>query len=263
MKVPVALKRRIGKSKKYLKMLYMAVLLRDYTQNGTVFLSSIEFVSHTLDSNLTRSKKYVDMFLESEFVRGRNGDVVFLESLKVKFNNHLREVSLGEISTFGAFRDFLVLSCLEYYVHISAKSVASLLGMSERQVRKIIQRLVETGQIERTDRYVDIEQKVKPSVVITEGCVVQSSEGNSDSQLLRITPEYREIRVRKKVLKPYRLMRTYKTFRDAGKCLVWSLKDIAELFGVSLLDLVRLRKERRGAKILNAMLREIAPCFGL
>lgn len=263
MKVPVTLKRRINKSKKYMKMLYMALLLRDYTNNGTVHLESVEYVSSTIDSNKTRSKKYVDMFLKSEFVRGIDGDIVYLDSIKVKFNNHLRDVPIDAISTFGKFRDFIILSCLEYYVHISAQSVAALLGMSERQVRKIIHRLVETGRIERTERYVDLEQECKPPVAITEGCVVQSDKGNSDSQLLRITPEYKVIRVRKKVLKPYRVERTYKTFRDAGKCLVWSLKDIAMRFGVSFFDIFKMRKDKKGAKILNKMLQEIAPYCGL
>jgi len=138
-----------------LRNTYMLVILMNGHKDGHCTFEDVLLAARMVDSNRSRAKKRAEKFLGDETcVRGIGEDRVYLSSLQKRFVYNLCGMDEKYLNNYKAFRNELIARTALYHVEISHETLAKIFHMEKRQIKRIINKLIENGRIDKTHRFV-------------------------------------------------------------------------------------------------------------
>lgn len=138
-----------------LRNIFMLVILMNGHKDGHCTFEDVLLASRMVDSNRSRAKKRAEKFLGDETcVRGTDEDRVYLSSLQKRFVHNLCEMDEEHLNDYKVFRNELIARTALHHGDISNKTLAKIFHMEERQIKRIIKKLIENGRIDKTHRFV-------------------------------------------------------------------------------------------------------------
>jgi len=142
------------------KNLFMFVKLMNGHKDGHCTVDDLFAAALFVDSNKSRAIRLVKKFLADDtFIRGTNVDVLYLNSLQKLFDNNLSRISWKYLANYRTFRNELIARTALYHVEISHETLAKIFHMEKRQIKRIINKLIENGRIDKTHRFVQFNME--------------------------------------------------------------------------------------------------------
>lgn len=109
----------------------------------------------TVDKNITRTMKKLEGYIDSDFVRGEDGDTIYLSSLRKRFHGHLDDYEPHEIANYYVFRKALIKrTILAEKRKISHTAISKRFGICKKLVGKIIKELAREGLVIVEENYI-------------------------------------------------------------------------------------------------------------
>lgn len=141
--------------RKLLPFLYVHTLMFNTHKDGKCTLDELLHTLQSVDKNVTRNKDKALKYIDSIFVRGEDGQTIYLSSLRKMGNGHLTDLEPHEWSSFYAFRKALIkLTILSEKRWISYISLSKRFGVCTKTIGKIVKELAREGKIIVEENYI-------------------------------------------------------------------------------------------------------------
>jgi hypothetical protein len=124
-------------------------------KDGKCTVDDVIAVWLTVDKNITRCKRKMYEYIESDFVRGKDGNTIYLSSLRKRFKGHLEDYEPYETASFYNFRKSMIRrTILREKRKISYKAIATRFGVCVNTVGKAVRELAREGLVIVEENYI-------------------------------------------------------------------------------------------------------------
>ena len=135
--------------------LYVHTLMFNTHKDGKCTLDELMRELQSVDKNVTRNREKALKYIDSIFVRGEDGQTIYLSSLRKMGNGHLIDLEPYEWSTFYAFRKALIKrTILSEKRWISYTSLSKRFGVCTKTIGKIVKQLVREEKVIVEENYI-------------------------------------------------------------------------------------------------------------